>query len=83
MSKLLILFSTPLFARSIKGTIENMGKESVGLGLALSVVGLAFGATTLLFGKQDAAQKIVRAVMAVLLFSGAPMIVTWIKGLVR
>ncbi len=83
MNKLLLLFSSPLFARSIKGTIDNLGKESVGLGLALSVAGIAFGAAALMFGKQDATQKIIRAVFAILLFSGAPTIVTFIKGLVR
>lgn len=83
MSKLLLLISSPIFARSIKGTIDNMGKQSLSLGLALSVLGIAIGAASLMFGKQDATQKIVRAVMAIAIFSGAPAIVNFVKGLVR
>ncbi len=83
MSRVLLLISTPVFARSIKGTIDNMGQESLSLGLALSILGIAVGAASLMFGKQDATQKIVRAVMAIVLFSGAPALVSFIKGLVR
>jgi hypothetical protein len=78
---LMTLFSHNAFARSLKATADKLGQETIQLGYALGLFGLAVAIISLLLGKQDAAQKITGCLLGLLLLASIQSIVTTIKGL--
>ena len=80
MKYLILLISSPLYARSIKATVDNIGRVTAQLGVGLALVGIIVGGIMLSLGKQDAAVKITSGILGLLVVVMSSDIVSFVKG---